>query len=228
MGRRRYSKRTSRTISKVEWVVVIGIILYALSKKLLQAIHQLVLNIQYKIQSLTIMDWLLILAIIVMLILIINVLSNLKNTKLKKEQEEIKERRAAETRMRVLKDSEYQKLISMRPYDFEKYVADLFTLMGYEAELTPYSGDGGKDIILKKDNEISLVECKRYNENNKVSRPEIQKFHSAIVDMNAVEGFFVTTGYFTQPAMNYSINKPIKLINLPRLIELIEESKRNK
>ena len=113
----------------------------------------------------------------------------------------------------------------MDPYDFEKYVDDLFMIRGYEVELTPRTGDGGKDIILNKDGVIRLVECKRYNENHKVSRPAIQKFHSALIDMNAKEGFFVTTSYFTQPAMDYTLNKPIRLIAIPLLIEMIEDTK---
>jgi restriction endonuclease Mrr len=142
---------------------------------------------------------------------------NVKNEKIKQEQ----------ARYRVMRNAEYQRLVTMSPSDFEKYVADLFTLMGYETETTPITGDGGKDIILRNGQEISLVECKRYNENNKVSRPEIQKFHSALVDMNAKEGYFVTTSYFTQPAMNYSIDKSIKLIDFPRLIKMVEELKVN-
>jgi restriction endonuclease Mrr len=58
-----------------------------------------------------------------------------------------------------------------------------------------------------------------------VSRPEIQKFHSAIIDMNAKEGYFVTTDYFSGPASNYVLDKTIRLVDLPRLLDLIEEVK---
>jgi restriction endonuclease Mrr len=58
-----------------------------------------------------------------------------------------------------------------------------------------------------------------------VTRPDVQKFHSAIIDMNAIEGYFVTTGQFTKPATEYVTNKPIHLIDLPKLLDLIDEIK---
>jgi restriction endonuclease Mrr len=58
-----------------------------------------------------------------------------------------------------------------------------------------------------------------------VTRPDVQKFHSAIIDMNAIEGYFVTTGQFTKPAIEYVKDKPIHLIDLPKLLDLIEEIK---
>jgi HJR/Mrr/RecB family endonuclease len=121
---------------------------------------------------------------------------------------------------RVILDSEAKKLKAMHFTQFEKYVADLFSIRGFEATDTPPSGDGGKDVILKKGNDIFIVECKRYNA-PKVTRPDVQKFHSAIMDMNAKEGYYVTTGYFTKPAMEYVLDKPIRLIDFPRLMEMV-------
>ncbi|MBS4192774.1 restriction endonuclease [Bacillus sp. FJAT-49705] len=218
MGKRKYRRKNSWIQNKIEWVIICAVFFFALSNKFLHALQQFIIKLKYLIQSLTAVDWFLMVVIITSLILInYFYINNRKIGQRHFEQEQAK--------IRVLRDSEYQKLISMSPSNFEKYVADLFTTKGYDVELTPLTGDGGKDIILRKNKEISLVECKRYNQNNKVSRPEIQKFHSALIDMNAKEGYFVTTGYFTQPAMTYSIDKPIKLIDLPRLIEFIEEAK---
>ncbi|WP_085522699.1 restriction endonuclease [Tuberibacillus sp. Marseille-P3662] len=47
-----------------------------------------------------------------------------------------------------------------------------------------------------------MVECKRNNV-QKVTRPQIQQFHSAIIDSKAKEGFFVTTNDFTSKAYSY-------------------------
>jgi len=82
--------------------------------------------------------------------------------------------------------------------------------MGYRAILTPKTGDAGKDIILKKDSLTMLIECKRYT-SKKVTRPEIQKFHSHIMDMNATKGFYITTGEFTKHAADYAIIVTIKV-----------------
>lgn len=220
MGRKKYGRRRSKVHSNIEWVIIGAVIIYALYKKALQTIQSLIVNAKYQIQTFTALDWLYITVIITSLICLIYIfINNRINNRRQYQQEQAK--------LRVIRDSEYQKLISMTPFDFEKFVADLYITKGFEVELTPRTGDGGKDIILRKDNEVYLVECKRYHEKNKVSRPEIQKFHSAVMDMAAKEGYFVTTSFFTQPASTYSLNKPIKLIDLPRLNELIEEAKSN-
>ncbi|WP_262495627.1 restriction endonuclease [Paenibacillus sp. B2(2019)] len=84
------------------------------------------------------------------------------------------------------------------------------------------SGDGGKDIILRSDNEVRLVECKRYT-TTEVGRPDIQKFHSAMIDCNAVEGFYITTGQFTKQALECTENKSIQTVNGEQLLNLIEQ-----
>jgi HJR/Mrr/RecB family endonuclease len=220
MGKRRSRRRKTPIQNNIEWVIIGAVFLFVLTKKFTEVMQQFTIQLKYYIQNLSVIDWFFVIVIFGSLMFVILLYSNNRNINQRRIVQE-------QAKFRVLRDSEYQKLISMSPSNFEKYVADLFTSRGFDAELTPLTGDGGKDIILRKNNEISIVECKRYNENNKVSRPEIQKFHSALIDMNAKEGYFVTTGYFTQPAMTYSIDKPIKLIDLPRLIELIEETKVN-
>ncbi|MED2874297.1 restriction endonuclease [Bacillus thuringiensis] len=50
----------------------------------------------------------------------------------------------------------------MDPRNFEYLIADVFNSQGYRAQVTPGSNDGGKDIILWKDDEVKFVEVKRY------------------------------------------------------------------
>jgi len=59
------------------------------------------------------------------------------------------------------------------------------------------------------------VECKRYT-SPKVGRPDIQKFHSTMIDLNAVEGFYITTGKFTKQALKCADNGE-------QLLSLIEQ-----
>lgn len=196
------------------------IIIYGLYKVILLKAQEISIKVSNKIENISSLEWILIIVFLTLLIVLIYVfIGNINYNKKRAVQEEAK--------YRISKKNEYEKLMNMRPAEFEKYVADLFTAIGYEAELTPLTGDGGKDIILRKNNTLAIVECKRYNEKNKVSRPDIQKFHSALIDTNANEGFFVTTSYFTEPAMMYTVDKPIKLININRLMEMIEDVKPN-
>ena len=116
-----------------------------------------------------------------------------------------------------------EKLRKMDPYKFEEYIRDLLLLSGYKkAQCTSRSNDGGKDIVAQdKENRLVFVECKRYDENNRVGRPLIQKFHSAMIDGKADIGLFVTTGYFNKNAVKYSHGKNIELIDARKLSDMI-------
>lgn len=121
----------------------------------------------------------------------------------------------------LLDNAEY--LHSVEPDKFESIVAELFKSMGYDVELTPFINDGGKDIIVKKDNEVSYVECKRYSKKNRVGRPEIQKLVGAMIGAHVERGFFVTTSHFTNTAIEYAKACKVTLIDLESLTDLIHE-----
>jgi restriction system protein len=111
---------------------------------------------------------------------------------------------------------------TLSPYEFEVFVSNLYKKQGYTAELTSRSNDAGRDIILYKGNEKYLVECKKYSKNNKVGRPELQKFFAAVIDDKANGGFFVTTSSFTQSAKEFGNRNNIKLIDGESLAEIIK------
>lgn len=111
------------------------------------------------------------------------------------------------------------------PQAFEKYVADLYSKLGYETHTTKGSNDGGKDIVMYKDGECHVVEVKLYATNNKIGREKIQKLHSAMIDTNAQHAIYVTTSEFTQPAIEYAEKFNIKLITSHELVEMINQVK---
>lgn len=53
--------------------------------------------------------------------------------------------------------------LELNGYDFEKEVCRHFSEQGYSTKQTPLSNDGGVDIILNKDGEITYVQCKHHN-----------------------------------------------------------------
>ncbi|MBE6845244.1 MAG: restriction endonuclease [Ruminococcus sp.] len=91
------------------------------------------------------------------------------------------------------------------PEEFEYYVADKFSQIGYETSVTRYVIDGGIDIELKKDNKLYGVQCKYLAPNRYVDTVDMLHFLGALVNMRADGGFFVTTGKFT--ATGYEIAK---------------------
>jgi restriction system protein len=106
--------------------------------------------------------------------------------------------------------------------DFEYYVAYLYELLGYKVKVTPPSNDGGKDIVMWRNSLKAVVEVKLYAKSNKVSRPMIQKLHSAMIDCEADEAIFVTTSEFTEPAIKYAEKFNIQAVNGNKLVRLID------
>jgi len=127
---------------------------------------------------------------------------------------EQKERRELALRAR---DRDYLQTLS--PLDFERHIADLFTALGYKVALTPTSHDEGVDAYLEKAERQAIVQCKHLT-TGAVSRPALQQFFGVLQDKGVAEGFFITTGRFTEQATRFAKGKSIHLIDLERLVEM--------
>lgn len=110
------------------------------------------------------------------------------------------------------------------PAGFEHFCADIFRQLGYKAEVTPPANDGGYDILLSRDGETAIMECKCYAANHKIGRPALQKLVGANSSMRASQMWFVTTSPFSAPAAAYGKEQGIQMIDGKRLLELIERS----
>ena len=113
---------------------------------------------------------------------------------------------------------------SGRPREFEYFVAELYEGLGYETEVTSGSRDGGKDIIMYKGRKKYAVEVKLYDQDRKISREKIQKLHSAMIDIEADYGIFVTTSDFTADAEEYADKYGIICVNGNKLSRMIKSS----
>ena len=109
-------------------------------------------------------------------------------------------------------------LLKETPQEFENTVAAMFNKLGYSVRQTPYSNDGGKDAVATKDGKKVLIECKRYDKNNLVGRPDLQKFYAAVMEERADMGIFVTTSGFARTSVEYKYVRS-------NLIELIDGQK---
>lgn len=110
-----------------------------------------------------------------------------------------------------------------RPTDFEKFCAELFEKMGYCTEITLQTNDGGYDIILLRNDEKTIVECKCYSHKNKVGRPAIQKLVGANNIALADKMIFITTSDFSSYAVSYADEVGVELINGCKLIQMLNE-----
>ena len=92
--------------------------------------------------------------------------------------------------------------------------------------VTPASGDGGIDGIIREDKlgfSNIYIQAKRYNRDSVVSRPEIQKFIGAIAEYKNKKGLFVTTAKFSAEARKSADSSQIVLIDGERLAKLMIE-----
>lgn len=117
------------------------------------------------------------------------------------------------------------KIKSMRPYDFEKYVAEIFQRMGYMTQVTPRHRDGGIDIILSKKGVTSYVQCKKHI-NQIVGISDVRAFYGAVVDrLDGGAAFFVTTNIFSKDALQFAKEtrrgNVIKCIDGKRLVSCV-------
>lgn len=115
---------------------------------------------------------------------------------------------------------------------FEKLVVDLVVAMGYGGSIKEagkaigMSGDEGIDGIIKEDLlglDVIYIQAKKWE--GSVGRPEIQKFAGALQGQRARKGIFITTGSFSQDAINYvsRIDSKIILIDGKKLSEYMIE-----
>ena len=119
-------------------------------------------------------------------------------------------------------------LRGLKPQEFEKYIAELFTKLGYKTTVTGGGYDGGVDVIAEKDGLKHYIQCKKYITLT-VGVSEIRDFYGAIADHLAqAKGFFITTNNFTLEAEKFAEDKPIELIDGYKLIKYIRLSEKSK
>jgi len=110
------------------------------------------------------------------------------------------------------------KVGSMTDVTFKEFTGSLFRDMGYTVEITPGTSDNGIDLLLRKNNQLIGVQCKRWN--TPVSEPIIRDFYSALISSGAKSGYVVTTSTFTSHAYSFAEGKPIQLVDLDALLDL--------
>lgn len=115
-----------------------------------------------------------------------NTLKGLYETELKKRKPEI--------------ISELKEIDMMSGSDFEEYLRLLFQNLGYGVKKTQQTRDGGVDLILNKESEITLVQAKRYKINGVVGVDAVRDVYSNKETYGAKRMVVLTT------AMNFSLD----------------------
>jgi len=122
---------------------------------------------------------------------------------------------------RSLSSDLLQRILSAPPVFFENLIVTLLLGMGYggsredAGRAIGKSGDGGIDGVIDQDPlglDRVYVQAKRYKIDSPVSEPEIRAFSGSLGAAKANKGVFVTTSYFTRPAIDFAERHPFKMV----------------
>lgn len=104
--------------------------------------------------------------------------------------------------------------------NFEELVAEAYRRQGYRVVEGDYGADGGIDLQLSKNGDITLVQCKQWRV-QKVGVSVVREMFGVLTASHAAKVVIICSGYFTQESTAFSHNKPIELIDGHSLLALI-------
>ncbi len=91
-------------------------------------------------------------------------------------------------------------LYELDPRKFEQLAAELYRRRGYEATLTPASGDGGVDVyVVSRDGvgeTLWVVQAKRWAPHRRVGAGVVRELYGTVNLANASAGVLLTTSFF--------------------------------
>ena len=107
--------------------------------------------------------------------------------------------------------------------EFERVVAEVFRRRGYSLiEQDGNQPNGDIDLILRKDGEVILVQCRHW-QFHQVDLAIIREQFGILSASKASRVFVLTAGSFTEDAIAFAAGKPMQLIDGPKLFELLLE-----
>lgn len=110
--------------------------------------------------------------------------------------------------------------------EFELLVGEAFRLDGFTVEERGGSAsDGGIDLVIKRGTEKFFVQCKQWKA-MKVGVDVVRELYGVMAAHGAVGGFVVTSGSFTNDAIEFAAGRNVILVDGPVLFDMIARAKR--
>jgi hypothetical protein len=116
-------------------------------------------------------------------------------------------------------------LLGLTPEGFEEYISDVWRAQGYSCRTTQSSRDSGVDVIAEDKDERTLIQAKRYTDNN-IGIETVQRVAGLLVDdeFDANEVKIITTSGFTSDAKSRARQiSQLTLVNGTELITIGNE-----
>jgi restriction system protein len=116
-------------------------------------------------------------------------------------------------------------LLDLTFKEFESFVQNLFTKMGYETDQFRTSGDGGIDCMAYKRDPVApmkiAVQAKLYTKT--VSPTHVRDLYGTMQHEGATLGIMITTSGYGPGSVDFVNGKPLHLIDGPGLISICQE-----
>lgn len=114
-----------------------------------------------------------------------------------------------------------RKIADISWQDFELLIGEHFRRQGFSVQETSSGADGGIDLVLKKNGETYVVQCKHYKVYKVGVRP-VRELLGVIASCGAIGGYVVTSGEFTNEAINFAKSNNIELIDGQYLDQILK------
>jgi restriction system protein len=111
--------------------------------------------------------------------------------------------------------------------EFEELVGEAYRRQGYTVRENPGAGpDGGIDLVLSKDGNTYLVQCKQWR-SMKIGVKIVREMYGIMTAKHASGVIIITSGMVTQEAKSFASGKPIDLVEGRQLAELVSSVQKN-
>jgi restriction system protein len=101
---------------------------------------------------------------------------------------------------------------------FEKELGALFKMMGDIVKETPRSGDGGVDLLLSMNGQLTVVQCKAHNK--RIPIGTARELSASLLDFKANDAIIACFEGVTKPVVKYIMDKPIKVLTVDDIVEI--------
>jgi len=116
-------------------------------------------------------------------------------------------------------------LLDLTPQEFESFIQNLFTTMGFETDQYRSSRDGGIDCMAFKRDPVApmkiAVLAKLYTKT--VQPTHVRHLYGTMQHEGATLGVMITTSGYGPGSVEFSNGKPLQLIDGPGLIAICQE-----
>jgi restriction system protein len=110
--------------------------------------------------------------------------------------------------------------------DFERLVGEYYRRNGFQVTREGGNGpDGGMDLVLRKDGETHLVQCKQWR-SYKVGVQPVREFYGVMAARGVAGGFFVSSGVYTEEAQKFVRGLNLELVDGSKLREMIDSARK--